>query len=58
MENKIKLTIIIPTYNQKEYDSMVANYRKARKKAQEKGQDTSESLIYTNLTNYLFEKLK
>ena len=44
--------------NQKEYDSMVANYRKARKRAQEKGQNNSESIIYTNLTNYLFEKLR
>lgn len=44
--------------NQKEYDDMVANYRKARKRAQEKGQTTAESIIYTNLTNYLFEKLK
>jgi hypothetical protein len=40
-----------------EYKQRIENYKKAKKRAQEKGQKV-ESIIYTNLTNYLFEKLK
>ena len=45
--------------NPKEYDQMVENYKKARKRAQERNQTVQDnnSLRYNNLTNYLFEKL-